>query len=148
MMHFSPSALLVPPCSPPQVRKRLNTYAGVPFWMTFSPSSYSAGSPPTCSAEGPLTQPQGMELKARGETSAFTMRQMEVNVLAQPPSHVKMLDVTFLSLLRPDALVKLFHGCDPASATQWDCVNWCLPGLPDVWTDMFQFMLHTRVHSM
>lgn len=49
----------------------------------------------------------------------------------------KFLDVTRLSMYRPDAHSQAFTG-DPKKT---DCIHWCLPGVPDTWIDILYAIL-------
>ncbi|CAI7801713.1 unnamed protein product [Closterium sp. NIES-54] len=42
---------------------------------------------------------------------------------------VRIIQLTRSTIYRPDALV--------GASGNDDCVHWCLPGVPDSWTDMF-----------
>ncbi|PIN13878.1 hypothetical protein CDL12_13483 [Handroanthus impetiginosus] len=55
---------------------------------------------------------------------------------------LKLLDATYLSLLRPDGhpgayrQFQPFAGKDKNSKIQHDCLHWCLPGPIDSWNDL------------
>ncbi|CAI5509757.1 unnamed protein product [Closterium sp. Naga37s-1] len=48
-----------------------------------------------------------------------------------------ILDITLLSLIRPDAHIQTFGG----EGSKVDCSHWCTPGLPDTWSDILYSML-------
>ncbi|CAI5940542.1 unnamed protein product [Closterium sp. NIES-65] len=116
-------------------------YRGVPMWLTYSPSHYSRGNPPTCRHTTPISTKRVQTMVARDISTAF--RRLEVRELKKSP--FRIIDITRISLFRPDAHVKRFYGAKTNSKTKWDCTHWCLPGLPDVWADIFQFVLKTQL---
>ncbi|CAI7869206.1 unnamed protein product [Closterium sp. NIES-53] len=116
-------------------------YRGVPMWLTYSPSHYSRGNPPTCRHTTPISTKRVQAMVARDISTAF--RRLEVRELKKSP--FRIIDITRISLFRPDAHVKRFYGAKTNSKTKWDCTHWCLPGLPDVWADIFQFVLKTQL---
>eukprot|EP00850_Spirogloea_muscicola_P011831 SM000075S21920 [mRNA] locus=s75:62995:69703:- [translate_table: standard] len=119
-------------------------YLGVPMWLTYSPSHYTyhIGNKPACTA----TQPTGTSQVAAFEKVdiSTTFRRMEYNTFVNSP--FRILDITHLSNFRIDAHVGKYYGAAQNSKTTNDCTHWCLPGLPDVWTDILQYKLQTDLH--
>ncbi|CAI6005513.1 unnamed protein product [Closterium sp. NIES-65] len=82
---------------------------------------------------------------ALGQSQADTMvaknRQAMVFLPAQlrafRKAPVKIIQVTRSTIYRPDALV--------GASGNDDCVHWCLPGVPDSWTDMFYEQLRAHM---
>ena len=46
-------------------------------------------------------------------------------------TRIQLLDVTRLSMLRPDA-----HPKAQKEGSHPDCSHWCLPGVPDAWANV------------
>eukprot|EP00897_Mesotaenium_endlicherianum_P002629 jgi/Mesen1/2394/ME000157S01533 len=116
-------------------------YRGVPFWLTYSPSHYTPGHPPYCNAQKPasLAAVQAYERRAIS-TSFAALEKAELR-----NSQFRIVDVTHISAFRADAHVSRFYGPVRNSKTTYDCTHWCLPGMPDIWVDTFQYVLQTQL---
>lgn len=57
------------------------------------------------------------------------IRKAELLALAEGATF-PVLDVSYMSLLRPDA-----HSAQQFAPRQVDCTHWCVPGVPDTWLD-------------
>ncbi|KAF3320136.1 protein trichome birefringence-like 13 [Carex littledalei] len=53
-------------------------------------------------------------------------------------SRFHILDITSMSVFRADA-----HPSTTGGKKHEDCMHWCLPGLPDIWNDLFVATLET-----
>eukprot|EP00951_Prasinocladus_malaysianus_P011201 scaffold82610_cov37-Prasinocladus_malaysianus.AAC.2 len=59
-----------------------------------------------------------------------------MQALSSSSANVKLMNITYLSALRPDS--------HPAEIAQYggqklkvqDCVHFCIPGVPDTWNDL------------
>ncbi|CAI5951733.1 unnamed protein product [Closterium sp. NIES-64] len=49
---------------------------------------------------------------------------------------VRLLNITALSALRPEAHLSRWYDKDGKAPGQQDCVHWCLPGVPDTWNEL------------
>ncbi|CAI5526347.1 unnamed protein product, partial [Closterium sp. Naga37s-1] len=49
---------------------------------------------------------------------------------------VRLLNITALSALRPEAHLSRWYDKDGKAPGQQDCVHWCLPGVPDAWNEL------------
>ncbi|CAI7767703.1 unnamed protein product [Closterium sp. NIES-53] len=111
VMLVQPYALSIPPAHMPNMFQYADT---------------------TCALfAGPLSTTATDLAKARSSVVAWTNAQ--INALSK--SRVKLLNILSLSLYRADAHVGTYR---PAGgSTEMDCAKWCLPGVPDVWLDLW-----------
>ncbi|CAI5471346.1 unnamed protein product [Closterium sp. Yama58-4] len=123
-------------------------YRGVPVMLSYSPYHYEeayGGDPKKCckGAQRPFTDAE-VAIAERG-TEALDAVATQLGVFQQvtkPPvkaderATFRIMDVTRLSLMRPDAHLQNYTG---ASGT--DCSHWCNPGLPDTWSDILYNVL-------
>eukprot|EP00270_Netrium_digitus_P021117 TRINITY_DN8901_c0_g1_i2.p1 TRINITY_DN8901_c0_g1~~TRINITY_DN8901_c0_g1_i2.p1 ORF type:complete len:179 (-),score=28.61 TRINITY_DN8901_c0_g1_i2:93-608(-) len=119
-------------------------YKGIPMWLTYSPSHYQGGPIPTCPQQTPISLSSGLSAYQDYPTS-MDFRRSEVTALHS--TRFRLIDITMLSQYRPDGHVQTFYGGVQNSKTTWDCTHWCLPGVPDVWTDVLQHVLRTQLHK-
>jgi len=97
------------------------------FFRSFSPNQFSNGdwNTGTCNNLNPLLHG---DRTFSGNSSYDTPA---INAITQlPASGVKLLDVTGLSILRDEAHVSKF------GIHRYDCLHWCLPGIPDEWNNL------------
>ncbi|CAL5188925.1 unnamed protein product [Lathyrus oleraceus] len=113
---------------------------------TYSPTHFEGGwdKGGTCSK----TEPYGpKEKKLEGidaEIRSLEMEELE-NVKAKAKQYglnLDVLDITKLSLLRPDGHAGAYMNRFPfvngtPNNVQNDCVHWCLPGVVDTWNEIF-----------
>lgn len=118
---------------------RRSGYKGSLFFVTFSPSHYSAQS--NCRATRPLTPKNMYAYAAKNDATKWAT--MEKSTMGQ--SRFKVMDVTLMSHGRPDAHVATNYGKPANSKTRWDCTHWCLPGVPDVWNELLLYKMKTEL---
>eukprot|EP00475_Leptophrys_vorax_P040589 TRINITY_DN7552_c0_g2_i1.p1 TRINITY_DN7552_c0_g2~~TRINITY_DN7552_c0_g2_i1.p1 ORF type:complete len:168 (-),score=8.95 TRINITY_DN7552_c0_g2_i1:266-694(-) len=124
-------------------------YSGVPVMVSYSPYHYedAYGNVPKKSCKGakyPFTPKEFALAESTSEAPEAMAAQVEVfeNVTrppaaAEPPrATFRVLDITRLSLMRPDAHLQNYTG-KPGT----DCSHWCNPGLPDTWSEILYNML-------
>lgn len=107
-------------------------FKGKAVFFTYSPFHYFEAYPSiTQNCTGallPFTQAQFSY--AALHTDTITSRNAQVETLRKYPI-VKLLDISSLSMFRPDGHVQTFSGVGVL-----DCAHWCLPGIPDTWTNI------------
>eukprot|EP00475_Leptophrys_vorax_P005037 TRINITY_DN13031_c1_g3_i1.p1 TRINITY_DN13031_c1_g3~~TRINITY_DN13031_c1_g3_i1.p1 ORF type:complete len:444 (-),score=-11.61 TRINITY_DN13031_c1_g3_i1:37-1368(-) len=114
-------------------------FKGIPMWMTYTPSHYhTTTKPPSC----PDTRPAGSSALSL-DRAAPQFSSVEVALLQN--SRFSILDLTTMSGYRPDGHVQSYYGPVKNSKTKWDCLHWCLPGVPDTWGDVLQLVLRARL---
>ncbi|CAI5490732.1 unnamed protein product [Closterium sp. Naga37s-1] len=104
-------------------------YPGVPLFVSYSPAHdrtqcKTAGTPLnniTAAVQG-------------GDMRAMAVLKEQRKLLAR--SRMRLVEITYMSMLRPDA-----HLNRGASGRRKDCSHWCLPGVPDAWSDAIYSML-------
>ncbi|CAI5476199.1 unnamed protein product [Closterium sp. Yama58-4] len=110
-------------------------YTGIPMLLTYSPVHVKVRVNSTAPELGcsSYMRPVGMEALegAQWATDAMAARYAQIDVLRQY-KEFKVVDVTPLSVLRPDG--HLQNHCE--SPKGLDCLHWCLPGIPDTWSDI------------
>ncbi|CAI5478690.1 unnamed protein product [Closterium sp. Yama58-4] len=125
-----------------RVKKFLDVEAkfkGIPMWLTYSPSHYRSSTyPPSCPDSKPLSS-------VSLDNAAVQFRSIELEMLQN--TRFSMLDLTAMSGLRPDGHVQMYYGPVKNSKTKWDCLHWCLPGVPDAWSDVLQLVLQSRLQT-
>ncbi|CAI5502513.1 unnamed protein product, partial [Closterium sp. Naga37s-1] len=114
-------------------------YKGQALWLSYTPSHYSSSNPPSCDFNAPY--PPTMPTT---DKSAVTFNDIEKRA-ARASKSIKHMDLTAMMALRPDGHVQKYYGPAKNSKTKWDCLHWCLPGVPDAWTDVLQQMLIYRL---
>ncbi|GKV17251.1 hypothetical protein SLEP1_g27782 [Rubroshorea leprosula] len=108
------------------VEKMIDTNRTVVFFRTFEPSHWSDQSHRFCNVtKDPLSETEG------GDHSIFSEIALEVVKNMTVP--ITILHVTSMSAFRRDAHVGKW-GDNPSVP---DCSHWCLPGVPDVWNEIF-----------
>ncbi|GJP81684.1 hypothetical protein CLOP_g11826 [Closterium sp. NIES-67] len=111
VMLVQPFALSIPPAHTPSMFQYADT---------------------TCALfAGPLSSTATSLAKARSAVVAWTNAQ--INALTK--SRVKLLNILSMSLYRADAHVGTYQPAGGSS--EMDCAKWCLPGVPDVWLDLW-----------
>ncbi|GJP40002.1 hypothetical protein CLOM_g24305, partial [Closterium sp. NIES-68] len=114
-------------------------YSGLPMFLTYTSSHYGfelAGSEAARGAQYNCTdawRPIGWRQVDRREwaVSDMTTRNAQVQILRKA-RNFKILDITYATLFRPDAHLKNFNKGDGG----FDCAHWCVPGVPDMWSDL------------
>ncbi|CAI7861233.1 unnamed protein product [Closterium sp. NIES-54] len=110
-------------------------YTGMPMLLTYSPVHVKVRPISTMPELGcsSYMQPVGVEALegAQWATDALAARYAQMKVVRQY-KEFKVVDVTPLSLFRPDG--HLQNHCESVKGV--DCLHWCLPGIPDTWTDI------------
>ncbi|KAE8704482.1 Protein trichome berefringence-like 7 [Hibiscus syriacus] len=96
------------------------------FFRTFEPSQRNEKSCRFCNmTQNPLSETEGRDQSIFSETIFEVVKNMTVPIA--------ILQVTSMSAFRRDA-----HVGDWSDKPQVpDCSHWCLPGLPDVWNEIF-----------
>ncbi|CAI7861172.1 unnamed protein product [Closterium sp. NIES-54] len=110
-------------------------YTGMPILLTYSPVHANVrinSSAPELSCSSYM-QPLGPDALqgAQWATDALEARNAQIEVVRQS-KEFKVVDVTALSVLRPDG--HLQNHCENPKAV--DCMHWCLPGILDTWADI------------
>ncbi|XP_021273981.1 protein trichome berefringence-like 7 [Herrania umbratica] len=96
------------------------------FFRTFEPSHWSEKSRRFCNVtQNPLSETEGRDQSIFSETIFEVIKNMTVPIT--------LLHVTSMSALRRDAHVGRWSD----NPTVPDCSHWCLPGVPDVWNEIF-----------
>ncbi|KAM7261232.1 hypothetical protein ACFE04_026707 [Oxalis oulophora] len=119
------------------------------FFRTFTPDHFENGewsTGGTCNRKIPFKDGE-IDL-ADLDT---VMREIELEEVEKfAGDHVKLLDTTQLSLLRPDGHPGPYrqfqpYAKDKNATVQYDCLHWCLPGPIDSWNDLVMEMIsHDR----
>lgn len=118
-------------------------FGGVVAFGTNTPSHYNSKSTAACSNQVPLAPTKAAALLRYDP--AVAVKQMEANTFRG--TKARLIDLTSMSLFRPDGHVQLYYGAAKNSHTKWDCLHWCLPGVPDSWGSALQFVLRTKLWS-
>ncbi|KAI5437079.1 xyloglucan O-acetyltransferase 1 [Lathyrus oleraceus] len=117
---------------------------------TYSPThfegSWDKGG--TCSKTGPYRTEEKKLKGIDAEIRRLEMEELE-NVkekAKQNGLNLDLLDITNLSLLRPDGHAGAYWNSFPFAKgipkkVQNDCVHWCLPGVVDTWNEIFFEMM-------
>ncbi|CAI7793311.1 unnamed protein product [Closterium sp. NIES-54] len=104
-------------------------YPGVPLFVSYSPAHDRA----QCQTAGtPLNNITAAV--AGGDTRAMACLKEQRKLLAR--SRMRLVEITYMSMLRPDG-----HLNRGVSGRRKDCSHWCLPGVPDAWTNAIYSML-------
>lgn len=119
----------------------------IPIFLTESPQhGVPRGHPPgtTCGFRGILSPAQLAALKKTNiDYSVYRAAQ----VAALRSSAVRLMDISPMSLARPDGHVGPWYatgGVLTGAAPYQDCLHWCNPGVPDVWSDLFLALLQRQ----
>ncbi|RVW55092.1 Protein trichome birefringence-like 16 [Vitis vinifera] len=102
--------------------------ADMAFFRTISPRHFQNGEWNTggsCDSITPLTG--GSEV---GEEESRD----PVIANAVKGTKIKLLDITAISQLRDEAHISRYS--IKATEGVWDCLHWCLPGIPDTWNEL------------
>ena len=132
-------------------------YKGVVFFRTFTPDHFENGrwdnggnctrtlpfNSSSVALEGMTAEMYKIQLEEFGKT---LLKSSEFSF------QLKIADTIHASLLRPDAHPGPYRNFQPFAhdkhaKVQNDCLHWCLPGVTDVWNDMFVWHLlqHTTI---
>ncbi|KAE8723417.1 Protein trichome berefringence-like 7 [Hibiscus syriacus] len=96
------------------------------FFRTFEPSHWSEKSRRFCNVtQNPLSETEGRDQSIFSETIFEVVKNMTVPIA--------ILQVTSMSAFRRDAHVGEWSDKPLVP----DCSHWCLPGLPDIWNEIF-----------
>eukprot|EP00850_Spirogloea_muscicola_P002296 SM000008S22385 [mRNA] locus=s8:1324312:1326534:- [translate_table: standard] len=123
--------------------RQLQSKGPVPIFLSVSPQhgSWKVGNSTNtvCNATGPLTTAMAMQLRKQVKDYQLTL---PLERLALKGSAVELLEISTLSIYRPDAHVGPWYavGGHPTTPYQ-DCLHWCNPGVPDIWSDLLYAML-------
>eukprot|EP00475_Leptophrys_vorax_P005036 TRINITY_DN13031_c1_g2_i1.p1 TRINITY_DN13031_c1_g2~~TRINITY_DN13031_c1_g2_i1.p1 ORF type:complete len:434 (-),score=30.95 TRINITY_DN13031_c1_g2_i1:253-1380(-) len=113
-------------------------FKGVGLWLSYTPSHYNKGNPPTCDYNSPNTPQSPI-----ADQSAVSFNKQEKTLLKKS-TRIDFMDLTYMMALRPDGHVQKYYGPSKNSKTKWDCLHWCLPGVPDAWSDVLQLILKSK----
>ncbi|KAJ0096788.1 hypothetical protein Patl1_27867 [Pistacia atlantica] len=115
------------------VEKTIDTNKTHVFFRTFEPSHWSDQTRRLCNVtRRPITE---IKVSDRNIFSGITMK-----VIKNMTFPVSILHITPMSAFRSDAHVGMW-GDNPLVP---DCSHWCLPGVPDVWNEVFFTYLLTN----
>ncbi|KAK1402049.1 Protein trichome birefringence-like 13 [Heracleum sosnowskyi] len=148
MLFFEKDLPVVPPISPDAgfdlVLKNMISYVearkrpgSVLLFRTQSPRHFEGGDWDTggsCMRQRPLMRKQVEELFSL-ENNGTNMEAQYVNVhlhKAVKGTSFSSLDITSMSEFRADA-----HPSNTGGKKHDDCMHWCLPGITDIWNDLF-----------
>ncbi|GJP85488.1 hypothetical protein CLOP_g15581 [Closterium sp. NIES-67] len=110
-------------------------YSGMPMLLTYSPVHNHVRVNSTAPELGcsSFMRPVAADALQGAEwaTDAREARNAQIEVMQQA-KEFKVLDVTALSAFRPDG--HLQNHCESKKAV--DCLHWCIPGIPDTWSDI------------
>ncbi|KAJ4825952.1 Protein trichome berefringence-like 7 [Turnera subulata] len=96
------------------------------FFRTFEPSHWSYQPPRRCNVtEHPTSEARGRDRSIYSDIILEVVDNMSVPIT--------VLRVTSMSAFRSDAHVGKWNG----NTTVPDCSHWCLPGVPDMWNEIF-----------
>ncbi|TYI93251.1 hypothetical protein E1A91_D02G124200v1 [Gossypium mustelinum] len=108
------------------VENTIDTNRTLVFFRTFEPSHWSEKSRRFCNVtQNPLLETEGRDRSIFSETIFEVIKNMTVPIT--------VLQVTSMSAFRRDAHV----GGWSDNPMVPDCSHWCLPGLPDIWNEIF-----------
>lgn len=108
------------------VERSIDTNKTRVFFRTFEPSHWSDQSHRLCNVtQNPMTEPNGREHHVFSDSVLEVIKNVKIPIT--------VLNITSLSSFRSDAHVGQWN--DNQSAP--DCAHWCLPGVPDVWNEIF-----------
>ncbi|CAI5465445.1 unnamed protein product [Closterium sp. Yama58-4] len=104
-------------------------YPGVPLFVSFSPAHDRT----QCKAAGTPLNNITTAIQV-GDIRAMESLKEQRKLLAR--SRMRLVEITYMSMLRPDG-----HLNRGMSGRRKDCSHWCLPGVPDAWSDVIYSML-------
>ncbi|CAI5464837.1 unnamed protein product [Closterium sp. Yama58-4] len=104
-------------------------YPGVPLFVSFSPMHYRN----QCKTAG---APLNNITAAVQEGDIRAMESLKEQRKLLRGSRMRLVEITYMSMLRPDG-----HLSRGVSGRRKDCSHWCLPGVPDAWSDAIYSML-------
>ncbi|XAR73030.1 hypothetical protein NMG60_11019880 [Bertholletia excelsa] len=119
------------------------------FWRLQSPRHFYGGEwnqNGSCPFSEPLEEHQ-LDLWFDPSNNGVNKEARRLNHLIEEAlqgTDIQLLDLTHLSEFRADAHPAIWLGKKDAVAV-WgqDCMHWCLPGVPDTWTDILsQLIIH------
>lgn len=118
------------------VENTIDTNRTLVFFRTFEPSHWSENSRRFCNVtQNPLSETEGRDQSIFSEAIFEVVKNMTVPIT--------ILQVTSMSSFRRDAHVGEWSD-NPIVP---DCSHWCLPGVPDVWNEIFlSYMLADYGH--
>ncbi|CAI5522083.1 unnamed protein product [Closterium sp. Naga37s-1] len=79
--------------------------------------------------------PQNMLMQEQVDQLHFQSRDWNAEAAVEGTA-VRLLNITALSALRPEAHLSRWYDKDGKAPGQQDCVHWCLPGVPDAWNEL------------
>lgn len=113
-------------------------FKGNAFWMSHSPSSFEGGAWNKGGRCDKFKTPwEVVPYEPDPDTRPFN----DALESALVGSNIKLIRATHLTSLRPDghpAASRQFHG---GHIRVQDCVHWCLPGVPDTWSELLMHEL-------
>ncbi|CAI5523648.1 unnamed protein product [Closterium sp. Naga37s-1] len=104
-------------------------YPGVPLFVSYSPAHDRT----QCKTAGTPLNNITAAIQG-GDTRAMAVLKEQRKLLAR--SRMRLVEITYMSMLRPDG-----HLNRAVSGRRKDCSHWCLPGVPDAWSDAIYSML-------
>eukprot|EP00475_Leptophrys_vorax_P012650 TRINITY_DN19046_c0_g1_i1.p1 TRINITY_DN19046_c0_g1~~TRINITY_DN19046_c0_g1_i1.p1 ORF type:complete len:379 (-),score=-31.10 TRINITY_DN19046_c0_g1_i1:76-1212(-) len=121
-----------------------SNYSGLPMVMTFSAYHYNNAFRAGDSAKSCLDTRGAMNTSrlqwAERNTYILEARDQQVRPFVSYPQF-KIVDIARMSLARPDAHQGVYTGQKGGNA---DCSHWCVPGVPDTWSNMvYSYMIGT-----
>ncbi|GJP58183.1 hypothetical protein CLOP_g22656 [Closterium sp. NIES-67] len=99
-------------------------YKGTAVFFTFSPVHEKA----FCN----VARPFDTNVNSDKTLMSFILPAMKKQVTVMKRSTMRVAEVTYMSAMRPDAHLGL---------NGRDCSHWCLPGVPDAWSDVLYNIL-------
>ncbi|XP_078151150.1 TRICHOME BIREFRINGENCE-LIKE 13 [Carex rostrata] len=154
MLFFQNGIPVIPPLTPPlgmelalkHMLRYIENLVGPEkflFFRTQSPRHFEGGD---WNAGGSCRRDQPLSIDEVGELFSLERNGTNVESLlvnqhlfkALKGSRFHTLDITSMSVFRADA-----HPSTTGGKKHEDCMHWCLPGLPDIWNDLFVATLET-----
>mmetsp|Transcript_29268 Transcript_29268/g.82574 ORF Transcript_29268/g.82574 Transcript_29268/m.82574 type:complete len:350 (-) Transcript_29268:413-1462(-) len=120
------------------VAKAAAGFQGRKFWLSHPPTHFKGG---MWHKGGKCDSFTGPELMRAKESA----RHNHLLASSLAGSGIHILNITHLSSMRPDAHpanLQTYNG--PGGVKLQDCVHWCLPGVPDTWTELLAYELGCR----
>ncbi|CAI7756641.1 unnamed protein product [Closterium sp. NIES-54] len=107
-------------------------FRGMPMFLSYTATHYQASFPPQDSMHDCMgaKSPVGDDVVAYAEKNTFFMKARNILRSVMRKSRFKIVDVTRATLYRPDAHLQKY------GEESEDCSHWCVPGVPDSWTDI------------
>ncbi|CAI5490733.1 unnamed protein product [Closterium sp. Naga37s-1] len=104
-----------------------SNYTGRALALSFSPA-HTRKSCAAATAPLPASRP---DAALASVTTESTMPALSAQRRALQESRLRLVDVTKMSRFRPDAHLRRNSGLG-----KLDCSHWCLPGVPDTWSNL------------